>query len=560
MAPDTAASITGQVWPMQIGGATIALAGLLLLCRFVAGLAAFARDRDPRGRAEQARAAAFVLAGLLLRLTVPATSAMHYAPVAPRSFLSLNPGVTTLLVWVDQLGLRASPFSCLTAAVWIAGLGCVWHAYFLVEELGAPRPVAALTSLGFALWPELVRWSTTDSPHVLALLFWFVAARIWVAPSDGVGLRRRALALSVALVLLLAMPFAVIDTIAWPLAAIALRPPRETWRRGAVERVAAVLLACAPLLVGWNVGGVRPFVNPGSREWLALPLAPLSLFYGQSASVPGAVAMLAAAVAGLVDLARRRSKGLLFPLVAVVLVPLLPIAIGAHLPLNPLAMRYELPCEVGVFALAGAGLLWLWGRSPPRLRAGIALAGGCVLFAEWRSSLSPPRQYAFRAESTFLRRALAVLPAGARVCAVDLRMSQRWPSTGRRRRELWMSYSPGLVEGGVPLTSWYLGRADVSLVAWGGDPGTDDALPPGDCGYFFEGSICHLAGDPGDPLAAPEDARRFRAICERAHRVLRLEEVSAVFVPGRAYKDSRFDPDPVPLRLYRVLGSTDQGP
>jgi hypothetical protein len=191
LAPDTAAQITASVWPMRVGGAAIALACLLLLRRFVSGVTTFARD--PRG---QAWPAAFVLAGLLLRLTVTPTSAMNNAPVAPRSFLSLDPGVTTVLVWADRLGLHVSPFSLLVAAVWIAGLGCVWHAYFLAVELGAPRPVASLTALGFALWPAFVRWSTTDSPHVLALLFWFVAARIWVAPSGGDRSFHRARSLS----------------------------------------------------------------------------------------------------------------------------------------------------------------------------------------------------------------------------------------------------------------------------------------------------------------------------------------------------------------------------
>jgi hypothetical protein len=483
---------------------------------------------------------------LALRAALPFSLGNWYTEVLPAAgpppWMRFGPGAfafQSLLRAAGLWGPRALVLSqlLLGAVALPLLLGVLWE---LRVGLGA----AAATLVLLIVDPFHARLSATPSEHVLAstlclglLLCWLRAARtgdwMWFGLSvllfAAVCATRVDMSVQATLVLL------------WPL--LRDRAEREGgldrgllwWRAAVLGTVAALVLLAAYRFIA--LPSHHP-LGEARGHLLALHYS-IRQYWVLATTDPGWISLPAVllALVGAARMALRRPL-LLVRITATLLVSF--VALGRmFLPDELLGARYFL-FTIPVFLVAsGQGFAALLGLAPRRHRRSVA-AVGIVVLGLWSGAAGRRAyavRYAFQDEYTFLRRALAQLPAGCTVYQLPMRLDV-FPRDldcclDIRRTPLVLEF-PGLRFLDLP--------DDLTVV-----------FEDGGCNAYYESIACEITDDPHNPVVherAERTAEYLHQRCAAVREIGTLRPLAQTTTSPRATVDF-FHGKPPHARLYR---------
>jgi MFS family permease len=503
-----------------------------------AGIVAVAVGLLARGAARRrdwdARWIAMGIAGfsaaLALRGALPFSLGNWYSDVMPAAgpppWMRFGPGYFAFQSLLRDAGIwspRALILSqlLLGAAAVPLLLGVLWEL-----RIGLEAAAATLVLLIFA--PFHARLSATASEHVLAstlcvglLLAWLRAARtgdrawfgLTVLLFPAVCATRVDMTVQASLVVL------------WPLLRDRTEREGSVHGRSLAWRVMLLGLVAVATVVSAYVGIALPSHHPmpePSAQLFALRVFIPELWRLATGDPPWvSLPAVLLAIAGVAAMAVRR------PRLLVRIAATLALGFGAmgrtFLPDELVGARYFL-FTIPIFLIAsGQGFEAVLALVPARARAAVA-ASGIVGIGLWSGLAARPAyqaRFAFQDEYTFLRGALARLPAGCTVFAVPMR-ADAFPRDldcclDLPRSPLVLDY-PRLEFRSLP----------DALASVFESPG---------CAAYYESIACEIRDDPNDPSVhdrADRAADYLQQRCSEVRHVGRLETLAEVTTSPRA--------------------------
>ena len=365
-----------------------------------------------------------------VRAALPFSLGNWYAEVLPAAgpppWMRFGPGYFAAQSLLRDLGLWG-PRGLVVSQI---GFGALAVPLLLgvLRELRVGLPAATATTVLFVLTPFHTRLSATPSEHVLAstlciglLLCWLVAARTGDLP----WLLLAALLFAAVCVTRADMAAPASAVLLWPLLrdrverAQGLRGPALWWRAALLGTATAVVLALTYRFIA--LPSHHPLPEPEGHAMAARLF--LWQFWLLATTDPRWMAFPAAllAIVGVGAMAVRRP--LLLVRVAVTLLVSF-VVLGRVLTTDGLlGARYFL-FAIAIFLIApGQGFAALLGWVPGRWRVAATVAGlvGLGIWSSLDTRSAYAVRYAFEDEHSFLRGALAILPAGCTVYQVPLR-------------------------------------------------------------------------------------------------------------------------------------------